>query len=497
MDTSRKVPFEEALNLTGFGKFNYVTLLVNVLVILSVVFEIYSVSYVVPTSACDLQTTVYQQGLIASTPMAGIILTSNFWGYLADTRGRRKIVILSLLLSFSSSTLACFSPNWICLFIFKFISSTALAGTYPLGLTILGEFTPAHKRAIIVAMIGTVFTTSFGLLGILSIPISNLKFSYHVPILDINLVPWRLLNFLTTTPAAIAAFATYLTYETPKFLLSVGEEEKALDVLRRMFNINTGKGREEYQVHSLFLDESSSEPSKSLWASIKSQTTPLLKPPLLKNTLILSFLFSIVYFVINPFYVWLPVVANAIVQTKNNGQNGLTLCETLRYSENLTVAQSNECAMNSTAMFTVFIVTLVLGSLNAFLSATIEHIGKKRLLICVQIISGLTGLGINFSAHWAMNSVLFLLFLVGILNFGFLCTFSVDMFPTYVKAMAICLSMMIGRGVSVIGINVVKSMLTYNCELAFYCFPALAFIGAFTGLLLPGDKKSEEKENSI
>ncbi|RVE43386.1 hypothetical protein evm_011971 [Chilo suppressalis] len=64
-----KVPFEEALNLTGFGKFNVISFLLCSSIIMGMAFELFSVSYLVPASACELMTTSNQQGLMAAVPL--------------------------------------------------------------------------------------------------------------------------------------------------------------------------------------------------------------------------------------------------------------------------------------------------------------------------------------------------------------------------------------------------------------------------------------------
>lgn len=55
----------------------------------------------------------------------GIITSSHIWGYLADTRGRRKILIISMTISYVAGTTAAFSPNWIVLSLLKLLSSAS------------------------------------------------------------------------------------------------------------------------------------------------------------------------------------------------------------------------------------------------------------------------------------------------------------------------------------------------------------------------------------
>ena len=55
----------------GFGKFNFLVQLVNISLIMGMCFEIMSVAYLVPASACELGTTNFQQGLMAGMPLLG------------------------------------------------------------------------------------------------------------------------------------------------------------------------------------------------------------------------------------------------------------------------------------------------------------------------------------------------------------------------------------------------------------------------------------------
>ncbi|XP_072949761.1 synaptic vesicle glycoprotein 2B-like [Epargyreus clarus] len=490
--------FEDALDMTGFGKFNYLSLLLNVSLIMGMAFEIFSVAYLVPASACELLTTNSQQGMMAGMPLFGIIATSHFWGYLADTRGRKRVLSWSLTLGFVTGASATFSPNWIVFSILKFMSSSAVAGTFALSLTLLGECTPSRRRSTMIALTTSIFLASTGLMAILTIPILPLSFSYYIPYLNIHFNSWRLLNAMFAVPCAVGAVGIMFAYESPKYLLSVGDEAQALDVLRGIFVINSGKSGDEYQVTALTLDEANAVHVKGLWASMVSQTMPLLKPPLLKNTVLLSILFIIVYFCINPYTVWLPYVTDGFMRSLESGDKDFTFCQMLRSSQNVTMSETSDCSLNQFAMVTVFAVNVSLSALNTVLSTLINCFGRKRLLIAVQLFAGTAGLLVNLSSNWQISGPLFIAYVAGVLNFGFLSTFSVEIFPTYVKAMAVCLTLMLGRGSSVLGINLLKSMLVNNCEASFYIFGGLTFAGGLIAFLLPADAEiSKDKAQSI
>ncbi|KAG6448217.1 organic cation/carnitine transporter 7 [Manduca sexta] len=494
-----KVPFEEALNMTGFSKFNLLMFMLCSSVIVAMVFEIYSVSYLVPASVCELDTTSTQQGLMAGLPLIGVITTSHIWGYLADTRGRRKILCVSMTIGFVAGAAAALSPNWIVLSILKFLSSAAVSGSSAIALALLSECTPASRRSTLLLLTTSAFLSCTGIMAILSIPILPMKFAFYIPYLDIHFNSWRLLNLIFCLPCLLNAFGVVCAYESPKYLLSKGEDKKALEILKGIFEMNSGKSGDLYQVSSVVLDEdNASTTSKGFLATLAAQIFPMFKPPLLKNTLLLGFMFILVFTCINSFIVWLPFMVDAFMSSVEKGFTEMTMCEMIRLARNSTQTEENTaCTMNRTAMTMVFGISIMLAVLNAVASGVINFIGKRRLFIGIQILSGLAGILINVSSIWPLSAVLFIMLLTDVINFGFLSAFAVDLYPTYVKAKAVCLMVMLGRGSTILGINVLKNLIENNCEAAFYIFGGVTIAGGVIGLLLPADPSLFNQKTKI
>ncbi|KAF9823690.1 hypothetical protein SFRURICE_013171 [Spodoptera frugiperda] len=462
------------VSYVGYSRYNACLFILCASIIVGMTYEIFSVSYIVPASVCELHTTSTQQGLMASVPLIGIITTSHIWGYLADTRGRRKILIISMTMTYLAGTAATLSPNWIVLSLLKLLSSSSVSGSMALSMTLLSECTPSEKRSGLVLLTTSAYLISIGIMAVIAIPVLPLTFSFYIPVLDIYFNSWRLLNLIFAVPCALSGIGCYFANESPKYLVSVGREEDALEVLKRMY------------VSALELEEGQvSSFTKGFWGSVAAQTIPMVKPPLLKNTLLLSFLFVISYITMNAFFVWLPFIVNAFMTSVVAGERHLTICEMIRLSANSTsVQETGDCSMNSQAMTLVFGIVMVLGVCNIFTSAIINCIGRKTLFVCMQVIAGVAALVINFSPFWVLSAILFMVFLSAVFTFGLLSSFCVDVFPTYVRAMAVCLTLMVGRGSAVVGINVLKKLLDTDC-------------GGLVGLLLPSDAKIKEQKKAL
>lgn len=77
-----------------------------------------------------------------------------------------------------------------------------------------------------------------------------LDFNIPVPWLAINYRPWRLYTFICALPLGIGMVMMLFLYESPKFIANKGNEETALDILRRIYKRNGGS-MEEYSVNNV------------------------------------------------------------------------------------------------------------------------------------------------------------------------------------------------------------------------------------------------------
>nr|CAD7439708.1 unnamed protein product [Timema bartmani] len=103
------VPFEDAIALTGHGKFHHLLLVGCGLCFATFMFQSLSSAYLLPAAACDFQMTVQDKGLLSSMFYVGMICSSHMWGYLADTYGRKKVLICGMLMDSICSFFGSFS----------------------------------------------------------------------------------------------------------------------------------------------------------------------------------------------------------------------------------------------------------------------------------------------------------------------------------------------------------------------------------------------------
>lgn len=90
----------------GNGKLHKTILLVAGLAVLAVGVEGLNVGYVMPSVKCEMNLTNNEQGLINGAGFVGVVLSAHFWGFLADTWGRQRVLRFALLCGFLFSAIS-------------------------------------------------------------------------------------------------------------------------------------------------------------------------------------------------------------------------------------------------------------------------------------------------------------------------------------------------------------------------------------------------------
>uniref|UniRef100_T1GGW1 Major facilitator superfamily (MFS) profile domain-containing protein n=1 Tax=Megaselia scalaris TaxID=36166 RepID=T1GGW1_MEGSC len=142
----KKYSYEEAIERVGVGKFHYALLLIAGLCFMACITEIASIGQIMFSIKCDLKLTLTQQGLVGSAAYIGIVISSHFMGFLADTWGRTRSLRLTLFLSLCMSLISIMSVNVWMLFTFRFLTGLFISGGQAIVFTLVGEFHGSKTR---------------------------------------------------------------------------------------------------------------------------------------------------------------------------------------------------------------------------------------------------------------------------------------------------------------------------------------------------------------
>jgi len=105
--------YENALIQCGFGKFHLLLLILCGLIYLNTAIGVTILSFVLPSATCDFQMSSKDKGWLSASPMLGMLMGSYFWGSLADIKGRRIVLMATLILDGLCGVCSSFIPSYI------------------------------------------------------------------------------------------------------------------------------------------------------------------------------------------------------------------------------------------------------------------------------------------------------------------------------------------------------------------------------------------------
>nr|CAH7745085.1 unnamed protein product [Callosobruchus chinensis] len=312
----RGATFDDAVQLTGFGRFHYESILVCSLCVLVIGFQNGLSAYVFPAAQCELHLTSYEIGLLNVAFLAGGTVSCFFWGILADLYGRRKVLIGTHLANASVTILCALSPYTTSIVICRFLNGFLIGGPGSIIFPYFAEFQPPKFRKKTSCYCGLFFTLSWLILPLLAHLILPLSISYNLGEVFV-LSPWRLFMVVIGIPEILLGLWFVRMPESPKYYAAVGKVEKALDILKNMYAANTGRNKDDYPVKYLKgenkIQTANYENSIScerkvirILKTIFSQIKSLYKPPLRSTTFLMCSIMFTNMFGMFGLGMWLP-----------------------------------------------------------------------------------------------------------------------------------------------------------------------------------------------
>ncbi|XP_012260786.2 synaptic vesicle glycoprotein 2C-like isoform X1 [Athalia rosae] len=497
---------EEAINLTGLGRFHAVLIFTSGLSLLSMVLEAAGISFMIPAAQCDLALTVTEKSYLSGMTYWGMVISAHTWGFSADTFGRKKVLVVSAYTTWVSSFISSFAPNASIFIAFRFLTGVFLCGTTSTVYAYLSEFLPASKRSRIIT-----WTCGFIAGGFLLIPgLAWLLLPVQLN-WDLGFVlygSWRL--YIAIASSLILFEGSIFLYlpESPKFLMSVGRKEAALEVLKNIYAQNSGNSPENYPVKSLRFekigsaDDTANETPhvsprvsftpRGLADVIWRQTAPLFRKPYGWTTLLFCTLQFGIYCSSGGLYLWMPNILNMMTSDVGVGNSEPeTICEFVAYQVNITSYATLETTECSDEIRTgVYMSSLVLG---AFYVVTygaygglVSLFGKRKVLVSMLCLSGISGIGSYFARDEITVTVLMSAYIVlSGTCVSILGAAIVDAYPTHLRAMAVSLTLTCGRfGTGVAG-NVIGIFIETYCGITLIGLGCVTLICALLAISVP------------
>uniref|UniRef100_A0A1A9WGY3 Major facilitator superfamily (MFS) profile domain-containing protein n=1 Tax=Glossina brevipalpis TaxID=37001 RepID=A0A1A9WGY3_9MUSC len=434
---SKANDFETAIAACGFGAFNVVLLLVSSLSIVATVFSSSTVSYILPTAECDLNLSLMYKGLLNAIAYAGMIISAIPWGFVADTIGRRQVMISGLLFDAVFVMCCASSQNVQQLLAFKFFDGSAVSGPFAVVMSYLSEFHGfKHRPRIMMIIVHT----------------------------------WHFFLMVSAIPTLLGGFLNIFLPESPKYLMSQGRNEDALKSLRIVYAMNKRKPKSSYPITQL-VDE---DPEKSQLnnlrnsveykANIKTladkrkeamkrfveglkQLQPLCRKPYLGLSIQ----------VLNTIRLWLPQLFATMVEYEQKKMGVGSMCAILSYSlekTKLFQRQKPTCDVHLTPdSYTNNIIVAGSSFCGYFIATfTINKVGSNNVLRVTLAIGFVSGITLYWSYSSVMTLVIACVFITAVgVSSTTLIGVSVNLFPTNMRTMVVIMCMTFGRFGSLLG----------------------------------------------
>ncbi|CAG9787476.1 unnamed protein product [Diatraea saccharalis] len=245
------------------------------------------------------------------------------------------------------------------------------------------------------------------------------------------------------------------------------------------------------QVKTLTLKD---QPNKklSLPRALYEQSAALFRPPLLWRTLQLFYIVGVVYITNNSFLVWLAHVMNLLRLALETSATG-NICDLINHEMAFKASHSNTTVPHvCVGNIEENVVLALIGSQSIFaiLNFVLSYLSHRRkaVLISILCLSSLSGTLLNLTPEPISSVFFFMIFTCTCLCMGILASFFVDLYPPSYRGMVACLSIMVGRGSTFVGINVVGNLLFHHCQLTFYMWTLLVLSSVVLAWFLPPDK---------
>jgi MFS transporter, putative metabolite:H+ symporter len=166
--------------------------------------------------------TAPQVAVVGSSTLVGLLIGCVGQGEFTDRFGRKTVYQFNLLLYGVATIAAAFSPNFIWLAAFRFIAGVGLGAEQPLCFSYTAEYAPRRIRGRVIALmqfIGGAWPWPIGVLLTLVLR---------------DTVGWRGIWIIVGIGALVIFILRFSLPESPRWLATHGQGQRALDLLQRM-----------------------------------------------------------------------------------------------------------------------------------------------------------------------------------------------------------------------------------------------------------------------
>ncbi|KAH8381635.1 hypothetical protein KR093_009679 [Drosophila rubida] len=504
---SQAADFETAIAECGFGLFNVYIMFCAMPCLSAMVFSASAMSYVMPSAECELKLSLLDKGIMNAVTYAGMIISAIPWGFVADTMGRRLVLIIGGWIDGLCVLCAALSQNSTQLMVFKFFDGFIVCGPFAVVVSYLAEFHGKKHRPFIMLFIG--LSVALGALILTIVAYLLLPEHFYFNVGPLHFHTWQIFLAITAVPTLASGFLHIFLPESPRFLMSQGNYRGALNSLQRIYAMNKRKSRDSYPITTLTdatpEREATDAPSgeralrerfaraKRKFAEGLRQLKPMFSSPYLALSGRIYSLHFCQVMCVNSVRLWLPQIFATMQTLEVHGIRDRSMCAILDHNSHRGAAKSlkQECDIHQrpeTFVNNIIVASIALAGFLLFfpilrIRGIVNHILKICLFICTFLVGGLYFSNTQLSTLLVASLYLTIMGVCASTIIG-MC---VVVFPTLMRTMVLLLIMTFGRLGSVVGNLLLPMFIQMTCWAPFLWLTALMTIAFVMSLFLKVD----------
>ena len=436
--TDKAVNVNHIIDHAKFRPFHFNVLVWCLLIILFDGYDLAINGVVLPLLMAEWGLTAMQAGMLASTALAGMMFGAMIFGSLADKIGRKKVIMICIVL-FSGLTFAGgFASNPTEFAILRFLAGLGIGGVMPNLVALTSEYAPIRMRSTLV----TGMFSGYAVGGVMA----ALLGSWFTP--DFG---WQIMFFIAGIPLFLLPVIWKFLPESLTFIVQQDRQAEARKIVSRLEPTITVKETTTFELDKVDVPES---------ASVMS----LFRRGRAMNTVLFWIAFFTCLLTMYALSSWLPKLMMAAGYSMDN----------------------------SLMFMMVMNIGAVIGIIGGGILADRFHL--KPVLMCLGIIGAVVMSLMGFQSNEFLLYIL--VFLAGAASIGsqmLLYSYVAQFYPLAVRSTGIGWSSAIGRMGAIIGPILIGGLLGMNLP-AHFTFMAVGLPVLITAIAVSLIMNSNESE---
>ena len=243
--TDKAVNVNHIIDHAKFRPFHFNVLVWCLLIILFDGYDLAINGVVLPLLMVEWGLTAMQAGMLASTALAGMMFGAMIFGSLADKIGRKKVIMICIVL-FSGLTFAGgFASNPTEFAILRFLAGLGIGGVMPNLVALTSEYAPIRMRSTLV----TGMFSGYAVGGVMA----DLLGSWFTP--DFG---WQIMFFIAGIPLFLLPVIWKFLPESLTFIVQQDRQAEARKIVSRLEPTITVKETTTFELDKVDVPESAS-----------------------------------------------------------------------------------------------------------------------------------------------------------------------------------------------------------------------------------------------